>query len=463
MELGQRKKFELLQKLDSLKLEFAEWRAKSQAAQELEKHRSQIHRITIQLEGLEEEIRAELEKPSEDASAILSRARELEVTMLEAHRVWEFFRSKLSLRYVKWFNPYLIAADELAYSCYHAAQKKLNQAYLSPEEVKEPPLVFFSGGSSPFTLPRNYAYQAEAVPGKELKAKKVFELLRALPVPVIGVPWFQIQYLPDALVLTHEVGHDVESDFKLTGDLTKALNQALADAKIDDLRCKAWRAWLSEIFADVFGVLATGPAFVQALMDFLATDSSRIMQARRSDPKWGLYPTDYLRVLVNLEVLKQQKFVTESKTLYEQWTANYPSHAMSEFAGDAEVVVKAILQGPYAAFGGTALDQVISFTDNNQYNATNDAVRLNEGSAPKTDSVRTLLASASIAFSLDPEKYRKKNVQSLILNHVKQIQASGPRGSQTTFVGKLGTLDAADKAAGSSLFKLLRNPSPANR
>src|SRR6185312_7371364 len=105
-------------------------------------------------------------------------------------------------------------------------QEKLDPQYLAKEAVKEPPLVFFNGGSSPFTMPRNYAFQAEAVAGESIESEQVTAILRALPIPVIGVPWFQIQHLPEMLVVAHEVGHDVESDFKLTDDLLTAVDKA---------------------------------------------------------------------------------------------------------------------------------------------------------------------------------------------------------------------------------------------
>ena len=38
--------------------------------------------------------------------------------ILDVHRIWEFFRSKLSQRYVDWFRPFLIAADEFVWDCY---------------------------------------------------------------------------------------------------------------------------------------------------------------------------------------------------------------------------------------------------------------------------------------------------------------------------------------------------------
>ena len=458
--LPQRKKIELQQKLASLKTEFESWRKESKASQPLEKHHSQIHRVTLQLEALNTLIKAELDQLPDAGPGVLKKARELELVILESHRVWEFFRSKLSLRSIEWFNQYLIAADELAWECYSAAQTNLDTAYLAKEKVKEPPLVFFNGGSSPFTLPRDYAFEAEAVPGESIKTAGIAQILRALPIPVIGVPWFQVQHLPDILVIAHEVGHDVESDFKLTADLTAAVNKAMDEKKTDLGRRPAWRAWLGEIFADIYGVLSCGPAFVQSLMDFLATDPDTTTRAVRTAPKWGLYPTDYLRVMINIEALDESDFKDYRKLLKDQWTALYKQHAMTEYEQDIPTIVEAIIKGPYAAFGGKSLKDVISFSPNDQYHTNNDAKRLEQGAAPEASNTRILFAAASTAFAREPAKYGSVKAHELVLNRVPQIRTAGVRGSQTTLNISLGTLDTEDKAAGQELFKMLLKRSP---
>lgn len=456
MDLAQRKKIELQQKLASLQRELTNWRDQSKAYAPLEKHQSQIHRMTIQLEGLNKQIESELSQLADTGPGVLSKARDLEVAMLESHRVWEFFRSKLTLRSIEWFNSYLIAADDLAWEGYSAAQLKLDPNYLAKDKVKEPPLVFFNGGSSPFTMPRDYAFQPEAVPGETIKTERVTEVLRALPIPVIGVPWFQIQHLPELLVVAHEVGHDVEFDFKLKGDVTSALNRA---TKIDIGRLPAWHAWSTEIFADIYGVLSCGPAFVQSLIDFLATDPDKTTQAVRTAANWGLYPTDYLRVLLNIKALDPNDFAQERQDLLAEWKAIYPSHGMPKYEDDIEAVVKAIIDGPYAAFGNSSLKDVISFTAEDQYYVNEDVVRLGNGGGPQALNVRRLFAAARAAFSKDPTEYGKLNMHKLILGHVSSIRKAGVRGSQTTLNVKLGSFDKEDTAAGESLFDILRKPS----
>lgn len=455
MNVSDRKLFELTQKLESLGREFTHWRDKSKANNPLQKHHTQIRRITLQLEGIQAAIFKKLnglrQSQSED---ILSKARELELDILEVHRIWEFFRSKFVLRSVEWFNPYLVAADEFAWACYHVAQQNLTDGRVSKNDLKQPPLVFFNGGSSPYTLPRNLSYEAEHVPGEELRNLQSTSIIKELPIPVIGIPWFQVQHLPEALVIGHEVGHDVEEDFQLTDRIEDLLAEGLKNIQAD--HHPAWQSWLRENFADLYGNLATGPAYVESLIDFLATDKKFTETDRRTAPAWGDYPPDYLRVLINLEALKEQGFEDEYKRLKGELENTYATHAMQDFEGDISPVVKALLDGPYPEFGGKSLKQVISFTTANHSKARSDCGRLLDGKAPTTDNIRVLLAAARLAYGEDSEKYKTKDVHTLILKRVPAIQAKGVRGNTRSKDGQPGEasdLDAYDRATGEKLFE----------
>jgi hypothetical protein len=461
VNISERKLFELRQKLESLESEFKHWRDKSEANNPLQKHHTQIRRVTYQLQGIQSAILNKLNDLGKSQSEdILSQARELELDILEVHRIWEFFRSKFALRSVDWFNPYLVAADEFAWACYQVAQQSLKKGDLVRNDLKQPPLVFFNGGSSPYTLPRNLTYEAENVPGEELRTSAANLILKELPIPVIGIPWFQVQHLPEALVIGHEVGHDVEEDFQLTDRIESLLEEGMTSVHKE--RRPAWRAWLRETFADLYGNLATGPAFVESLLDFLATDKQFTETDRRTAPAWGDYPTDYLRILINLEVLKEQGFEDESERLKNELTNIYKTHAMPEFVDDIPKVVKALLDGPYPEFDGKSLKEIISFTKANHKSALSDCGRLLDGKAPTTNSIRILLAAARLAYGEDPEKYKSKDVHNLILKQVPATQAKGVRGvrgsedAELTKPAELSERDAYDKATGESLYEKVR-------
>ena len=459
MSLSSRKLNELNQKLESITNEFNYWREKSKEKNHLQKHNSQIHRVTMQLDGLKTGISKELDELSKsDDAKVLSRVREVERDILEVHRIWEFFRSKFVLRGIDWFSPYLVAADELAASAYGAAQENYNYQKISKEALKAPPLVFFNGGSSPYTMPQTMSYKAEAVAGEELQNVESWELLKALPIPVIGIPWFQVQHLPDILVIAHEVGHDVERDFDLNGTISALLEAVMAKENFPEDHRQAWRAWLSECFADLYGNLVAGPAFVESLLDFLATDKTSTKQDRRKGPKWGIYPPDHLRLVMNLKALDLQNFKKESATLSDELKKAYGEHAMTDFETDAGHVVSAIVDGTYPEFNNSTLRQIVAFSRSDQDNAVKDSELLLLGNTPTSTNIRSLLAAARLAYTADPQRYKEKKAHDQILTAVPKTQTNLVRANarQKMTDEEKAAADQFDKSAGEQLFQKLK-------
>ena len=454
MRIVDRKVSELNQKLKSIEEEFRQWRGQSAPGAPLEKHHTQILRITAQLDGLRGSICDSLHRIVDNEN-VLGRCRKLERMILEIHRIWDFFRSKLIIRNVAYFKPYLTAADEFAWLCYRSAQEKANADSISPETVKEPPLVFFNGGSSPYTTSRNRSYQAESVPHEEIDFETCANVLKALPVPVIGIPWFQIDHLPDALVIAHEVGHNVEDDFKLTLRLRSIIEDAMAASQISDRRKRAWRAWQGELFADIYGCLSAGPAFAGSLMDFLARDNAIIKGEKQIDPAWNIYPPDYLRILFNLEVLRQQGFETESERLGENWKATYASHAMTEFENDIPIIVKAFLKGTFPEFGGICLSDLMSFSVTDHQKAVKTADHAIRQIQLSEEKINILFAAARLSFERSPQDYQARDVRGRIINHINDVQNTGVRaGEERKTTNELEKLEIMDKKAGENLYDL---------
>lgn len=443
---------ELKQKLKSLALEFDMWRNSSRADKLLEKHHSQIRRITNQVEGYQSVIQEQLDLLTSDADEVFSKSRDLEKQILELHRIWEFFRNKFVLRNVPWFNAYLIAADEFAWVCYEAAQTRVPASNISQRQhLKEPPLVFFNGGSSPFSMPRKLAYRAEDIPREGLKTEKFFELISDLPVPLIGIPWFQIQYLPDAVVIGHEVGHIVRDDFGLVSRTESLLANGMSKAPVHPERQAAWSAWLDEIFADLYGTLATGPAFVRSLMNSLAKDSNTITSEKRTSANWGTYPPGYLRVLVNIEVLVKLGFQSEAEELKTAWQGVFTSqHAMSDFEEDIDNILESLLAGPYPEFGNIPLTDVLVFSQPNNARTKKAAESLLSGGKLLNLDVRELYAAANLAFAREPTTYLDRDIQRLVVDKILELRKGGIRKVK----GQLTDLQQQkDLASGRALFE----------
>ena len=241
-----------------------------------------------------------------------------------------------------------------------------------------------------------------------------------LPIPVIGIPWFQLHHLPMAVVVAHEVGHAVEHDFGLEADLAAAF----AALGVSDARKAAWSAWSGELFADAYGVLCCGPAYVQALMEFLLGAPAAIQQERQVAPDWGRYPNRYLRMITSFQLLTRLGLADPG---FEQgWRDTYQFHLMQPFDADVPAVAAALLDTPFPAFGGATLKEVVVFDPADLAAAQDLAQFINQGlNLPVGTSFRRLYAAATLAYYADPDTYAKRNAHRAI---VQRMLASIPPG-----------------------------------
>lgn len=460
MQIAERKVVELREKVAGITAEFALWLAESGDTRPLRKHHSQIVRLTDQLGGLAGAVSAEIDAVPLDGDDILDVGRDLQMRMLEVHRVWDFYRSKLNLRYVEWFRPYLGALDEFASACYECAAQHDQRPNVPASALKAAPLVFLSGEFSPFLHARQTPFDVEEVDDAP-DTVAFLQLVNALPVPVIGLPWYQLTHLPDAVLIAHEIGHDVERSFQLTSTTRDQLRGV--QAQLPDGRRDGWFAWLPEIFADLYGVLAAGPAYVSALIDLLATDPTEVAAEPAAAP-WLPHPPAALRVAITTAALHRVGFRTEAASLRASWAQAYPSSpadAAAPFADDVELVVATLAQGRYPQFGARALEQVVRFTAAQQTEATTACEAVRGGSVPPTADIRCLIAAARLAFDDGPDRYyvvpprRQKSPQQLILDRALDLIDDRPRSLPPPIGTRSLPAPNADRAAGATLLDLV--------
>lgn len=482
-----RKRLEYEQKIRALETELDSWSSRSQPDAAFEKHHTQIRAVQAHLKGWHGSIRKKLaDYEQNDADTYLSKCANAEKLILSEHRIWDYFRSKLIQRNEELFNPYLRAADEFAWSCYQPIQKIV---HLDPADSKrkEPPLVFFNGGASPFSVSRERSFQAELVAGENIPFNSQADLMK-LPIPVVGVPWDQISFLPEALVIGHEVGHLVEDDFlkDQDGESTR-LKQLLAEALSarDALsRSEAWQSWLGEIFADLYGCLATGTAYAGALIDFLAKGSSQISNERKSPPDWKRYPTDFLRVrivLKTLEVMREvmkfdspvsaEKFADELNRYKNHWGL-YASKMPAEFTDDIEVIVPRLLKGAHDNLKGASIIEAFCFSGKQSMKALElveaiskyEPERIIDGKVIpptkaqiKSTDIRELFAAARLAYERYPDEYTEKGYGTVILKHIeasvikKGVRADEPQLSKPQLRKRMDSYEQAGAAMAENL------------
>jgi hypothetical protein len=446
----------LEQKLSSIDRELVQWRADSDVGMPLRKHHYQIKRVADTLGAYSKDVADELKGLVAGRSGV----KRIEFEILEIHRIWEFFRSKLVLRYFDWFRPYLDAADEFAWACYEPARDHLQSVIVPRDEVKEPPLVYFNGGWSPLTMSRGGAYQVAPAAGGALNSSRLATVLADLPIPIIAVPWYQVRHFPDAVVIGHEVGHNVEHDMKLTTTIGRLTAVAAQSAGIDGKRTAGWLKWSGEIFGDVYASLATGPAFASAMEAFLESDPSEIdseVQGRTPDD-YVAHPPTSLRMHICYETLRQLGHTEVSKARRDAWVARHKTDAMADFHEDIEPVVRSLIDGPYPEFDPAgSLTKVLSFGPGLQKLASDNAESVNRSIDPSGSDIRVLVAAGRLAFDASPAKYTATNAagkdgNDRIVEQIVGLRNEEVRGGEN----RPDDTESADSRLGRSLLERIR-------
>jgi hypothetical protein len=451
MELLARRATSLQVQEAALRAEFDDWRKRTEAHKALEKHNTQVQRIVTQLEAF-------LDALPREAAPSFAGLEKTYTRVLGAHRIWAYFRSKLALRDIAWLMQDLTTADELAWACYQLVRDQAKAAgTIEPEALKEPPLLFFSSQPAPFVQGRDTNFQPEGVTTDD--SSRFGRAVLKLPVPVIGLPWFHVDHLPIAVLVAHEVGHAVERDFGLEDQL----NQIFDELTVDGERNRAWKMWRKEIFADVFGILCTGRAHVLALMDYLINDPQTIQQKRVDGPAWGLYPPDFLRMLLNVEILtrlapqnagREEWLATYCTPMAEAWQGTYTFHQMRAFEPDMAAVVKAILTAQWQGLGGATLSQIVKPVDEKRVQKLADDI-LKRRALPKNESFRQLFAAATVAYYQDSAGYVASNQTVRVARRLFDLIPAGVRsGDRNLSQTQQQKQQAADRQAGSALLAL---------
>jgi hypothetical protein len=440
-----RKTAELTEHLQSITRELAQWReAAGEDGRPLWRHHTQIEAIAGALDEVARLVGNELEAAG-GGDWIFERAPDVERKILDLHRLWGFFRDKLALRYVPAFQDALLVADDLAWACYEPAQQRLAE-----DSRREPPLVYFSGGSTPHLMPRGAPYTVAPLPDGGVRPVDFAELVDGMPIALVGLPWFEVEHVPDLPVVAHEVGHAVERDLALEDGVERLLVGAVAPGHRE-----AWRGWRQEVFADLYGVLALGPGYAGALAGLLAAHPRDVEGEWRSPDAWGAYPTRTLRVKLVAEAVRTLGFGEHAGELWSAWRSAYPTHHHAALEPDVEPAVKALLTGRHDALCGEPLTAILTFGPAEQTSAASVAARLNDGLRLTKGQIRPLIAGARLAYDRPSERYDARRASAAVRARAAAIQTFVKRTAEAEQAPPEPVRSGRDKLAGRGLFALL--------
>ena len=236
---------------------------------------SQIARCGEVLRGMLARLQARAaEVPADERGLAAARGIEWDLSIVDglssllAERFGQRERSRLAAT--------LGAADELIWSCVQYARP------LAPELPL--PLAYIEPAFSPSATPRQ-----KPPPTLPARDRLLAEMLRVLPVPLIGLPSGIVEEPWWLVLIAHEVGHHVQYD--ADPEAVKRTGAALREATGDP----AWEAWRQEVFADLFAVLALGPVAIEATAE-LEWDVPEAMAATKT-----LYPPAIVRLAIMAE------------------------------------------------------------------------------------------------------------------------------------------------------------------
>jgi hypothetical protein len=352
------RKDELARRVKSLPEEIAAWRTRAHDDPDANAHFSQLAALEVLLSTFQERQKSLLDAldPAGDGGAFGSGCLELVKELIRAQRVWDFFRSKLNLRFVPGLKEPLWVADTVAWDCYRSVlDRAADEGIVARHELREPPLTYLTAEFSPATWVR----------GSRPNDGRNYALGTALlPIPVIELPWDHLENVWEFLSLHHEVGHDIEADLQLRAPLVSALQTQLAAAGVPAERVRVWRAWQAEVFADLVGLQLGGPAFAEALLHLLLLPPNEVASYNAADP----HPTHYVRILMNAAYARtlvpgRLELDAHAGAIEELWWGLYGRRPeFAPLAEDFPHVFRALMDTPLAELKGRRVRELMPFT-----------------------------------------------------------------------------------------------------
>jgi hypothetical protein len=300
-----------------------------------------------------------------------------------AEKVWQFYWDIFEQRQTR-VAPQLLAADRIALDCYQYTYGGLGKARSIPSPA---PLAYLESGTGPATFRRDV----------------VLSRLGRLPnpFPLVKLPYHRLVCPWTLGAVPHEVGHNLQADLGLWHVVPRRLGEALKRDGLDPASARTWTRWHKEIFAGLIGVLLIGPAFVSSLMDVVGKSGRVVMGFNPA----AVHPVPYLRVLLNLELLRRSGFAVEAAAQARAWSTLYPPAGVARLPAGirrhAERAIRTVVEvmafAPYDELGGKALAEVVGFRPQDQSVAREAAQRLALGRDPGIVPERFMIVAARLA------------------------------------------------------------------
>lgn len=326
---------------------------------------------------------ARREPTAERLQVLLERKEAVSNHVLYVEGIWDFYFD-LFVQRLSSFGERLRSVDRICANCYEDVYIGLGTAQPTPQLL---PFSYANSGFSPATFRRG-------VPLMRLRRNPN-------PFPLIMLPQHRLDNVWALSSILHEVSHNLQADLGLWEEIPSRVLQNLSAGRIPASVAKIWANWHKETIADMFALVLGGPAAVESLMDVVGRSPASTV---RFSP-FSVHPTPYLRVPLNLILLRRLGFTQMAADLQKVWQRLYPAIASDAippafrktFALAAEIVVDTMVFQPYRQFGNKSLAQVVPFTPNQMAMVELAGRRLANGQDPGTIPIRLTISAARFA------------------------------------------------------------------
>lgn len=299
-------------------------------------------------------------------------------------KIWAFYLELFGQRQTHYASM-LLAADRIALDCYQVVYTGLGKARSIPSPSA---FSYMETGFTPATFRRGVPLSRL---GQQLNQ-----------FPIVSLPYHRLVNVWTLGAVHHEVSHNLQSDLDLWDEVPQRIRSALEASGINGEIAEIWSRWHKETWADLSGVLLGGPSIVASLMDVIG----RSFRATTAFNPTGVHPTSFLRLLINIELLRRMGFGREAARFQHMWLRLYPDIERSSIPAplmrhakqSIEVVVDTIAYQPYAQLGNKSLAAVAAFRTDHQAMIGEAAQRLAIGIDPGIIPARFLVAAARQAF-----------------------------------------------------------------
>jgi hypothetical protein len=324
------------------------------------------------------------EQPSVDMDNLLRFRERAERSIKLIEKIWAFYLEMFGQRQTT-YAEMLLAADRIALDSYQAIYVGLGVARSIPSPG---PFSYMETGFTPATFRRGIPLSRL---GKQLN-----------PFPVVSLPYHRLINPWTLGAVPHEVSHNLQNDLSLWHEVPRRIQHRLLENGLDERTAATWSRWHKEIWADLCGLLLSGPAVVASLLDVVARSPFATTAFNPS----GVHPTSYLRVLINLNLLRRMGFSRQAASFEKLWMRLYPDPSIGgipapmlrNFPKACDLVVDTISFQPYSQLGGKALAEVVCFRPDHFKMTEEAAVRLAQGTDPGIIPARFLIGAARLAF-----------------------------------------------------------------